>query len=282
MKCIKDAKIYKVKMSYLKDFLNKYWFIPSDVLQRSIEANIWDLCNFRRSILEIGIGNGEISAGLFKKHSQIDVGIDVDNSGLETARATNKYKKVFCINAENMPFKSASFNTVVSNSSFEHIISDLKAVSEVARVLKKGGYFFVTVPSEYLPQWVLSYEEKRNKNTAKEKLESFNNRTQHFHYHSFSEWRKVFLKNNLSIVFHKYYFSQETIFFWYKLFKIFTRTINKRELWSYIGHSKVSHIIPKKVVINLLGKRFLKDVYKNAFFTNSEEGGQLFMVAQKK
>ena len=282
MKFIKDTKKYKVKMFYLRDFLNNYWFIPSDVLQRSIEANIWDMCNFRRPILEIGIGNGEISAGLFKKHNRIDVGIDRDNSGLETARATNKYNKVLCINAENMPFKEASFNTVVSNSSFEHIIHDLEAISEVGRVLKKGGYFFMTVPSVYLPKWILSYEEKINKNTIKEKLKSFNNRTQHFHYRSFLEWEKIFLKNNLSILFHNYYFSRETVFFWYKLFKIFTYTLNKRELWSYIGHSKISHFIPKKVIINLLEKRFLKDIYKNAFFTNSKEGGQLFIVAQKK
>ncbi len=282
MNYFKQAKKYKVKKSYLTHFLQTYWFIPSDVLQRGIEANIWDLCLFRRPILDIGIGNGKISTFIFRNHPQIDVGIDSDENGLESAKRTKKYRKILHADAENMPFKDASFYTIVSNSTFEHITNDLKAVSEVARVLKNDGLFFITVPSEFLQKWVLEYEEKKNKDTSQENLNKFNKRTNHLHYRSLNNWKKYFQKNNLEMVFYKYYFSQETAMFWYKLFKIFTYTVSKRELWSYIEHSKISHIIPKKVIINLLEKRILGDVYKNAFFTNSENGGQLFMVVQKK
>lgn len=281
MDFFKQTKKYKVKKSYLIRFLRKYWFIPSDVLQRGIEADVWDLCRFRRPILDIGVGNGKISMFIFRNHPQIDVGIDSDESGLESARETKKYIKILPADAQNLPFKDASFSTVVSNSTFEHIENDLKAVSEVARVLKKGGLFFLTVPSVFLKDWIFEYEKERDEQKAKDKLEKFNKRTQHLHYNAFSEWKNIFNKNNMGIVFYKYYFPKKVALFWYNLFKIFTFKINNRELWSYLGHSSITKYLPKKLIIIPLEHLILRDTYNNAFFTDYGEGAQLFMIAKK-
>jgi SAM-dependent methyltransferase len=137
MEFIKQAKTYKPKDRHLHSLLNEFWFIPSDVLQRSIEANIWDLCTFRSPVLDIGVGNGALTKFLFRNHPKMEMGIDIEERGIQEAEKTGKYQQVVCANAEKMPFKDASFNTVVSNSTFEHINNDLKAVSEVSRVLKK-------------------------------------------------------------------------------------------------------------------------------------------------
>lgn len=281
MEFIKQAKKYKVKKSYLTHFLQTYWFIPSDVLQRGIEANIWNLCLFRRPILDIGIGNGEISTFIFRNHPQIDVGIDSDENGLESAKTTKKYRKILHADAENMPFKDASFYTVVSNSTFEHITNDLKAVAEVARVLKNDGLFFITVPSEFLQKWVLEYEEKKNKDTSQENLNKFNKRTNHLHYRSLNNWKQYFQKNNLKIVFYKYYLPQESALFWYNLFKKFTYRLGNREVWSILGDSKLTKFLPKSMIIKLLENRILKNAYKNGFFIDSGGGAQLFMITKK-
>jgi ubiquinone/menaquinone biosynthesis C-methylase UbiE len=252
-----------------------------------MEANIWNLCKFETPILDIGIGNGKLTNLLFRGHPQIEVGIDIEESGLEMARALEmskgkkRYKKVMHANAEKMPFKDRTFNTVVSNSTFEHIDNDLKAVSEVARVLKKGGLFFLTLPSEYLPQWILEYEKMKDSNKAEEQLEKFNKRTVHLHYRSVDYWSNYFKKNNMKLVFNRYYFPKNVALYWYKIVKIFIHQINNRELWSYLGHSKLTKVLPKKVIINLLEKRILKNAYNHGFFTNSELGGQMFMVAKK-
>lgn len=280
MKYFKKTKSYKVKMPLFREYIKRFWFIPSDVLQRGIESNIWYLSKFDPPVLEIGIGDGEISAEIFKAHTPIDVGVDIDIQGLEKAKKINIYKKIMYVNAERMPFKDKSFKTIVSNSSFEHIVHDLKAVSEVSRVLKNNGLFFLTVPSNYLSQWILEYEQEKNMKKAKDKLDQFNDRANHLHYRSVNEWRNHFRKNNLELVFYKHYFPKHVALFWYKLFKVSTFSVRNRELWSYLGHSKVSRVLPKKVIVKILEERVLKNKFRNGFFTE-EEGAQIFMIARK-
>lgn len=281
MEFIKEVNKYKVKESYLTLLLKKYWFIPSDVLQRGIEANIWDLCRFKRPVLEIGIGNGKIGLFIFKNHGQIDVGIDLDKVSLERAKKIKKYKKVFHADAQNLPFKNTSFNTVVSNSTFEHIENDLKAISEVSRVLKKGGLFFVTIPSEFLRKWVLEYEKKINKNNSLQNLMKFNKRANHLHYRSLNKWKQHFEKNNLRITFSKYYFPKKTAMVWYEIFKKFTYKLDNREVWSIFANSKVMKLIPKVLIIKLLKNVVLKNAFNNGFFIDSGKGAQLFIIARK-
>lgn len=281
MEFINIEKPYKVKKSYLTEYLKKFWYIPSDVLQRSIEANIWHICKFKSPVLDIGIGNGEISKHIFKNHRPIDIGIDIDKSGLANARATKKYKKVMCANAQNLPFKDGSFNTVVSNSAFEHIADDLKAFSEVSRVLKNDGLFFLVVPNTNLRNWIFEYEKNRDRSKAKDKLEKFNKRANHLHYRSLCEWKKIFKKNNMEIVFYKYFFRKNVALHWYKMVKLLTYSFKKRELWSLLGQSRITKFLPKKIIMQLMEKNVLKKSYEKGFFTDSEEGAQLFMIIRK-
>lgn len=282
MEYIKQKTFYKPGKKHFDVFLKKFWFVPSDILQRGIEANIWELCSFKHPILDIGVGNGEISTYLFSQHQQMDVGIDMDDSQFAQTIATNKYKKVIKADAQHMPFADNSFTTVVSNSTFEHITDDKKAVSEVARVLKKGGLFYITVPSNYLQEWVLAFEKKRNKKKAKQKLKRFNKRTNHIHYHSLEEWKKLFTKNNMELVFFKYYFPKHVALKWYMLLTLATRKFRGRELWSYLSHSKFTPLLPKKAIQYVLRTTFLEKTYQQAFFQSGIPGGQLFMIAKKK
>lgn len=276
MNFIKEGNIYKPKNIYFKLFINRFWFIPSDVLQRSLEASIWDLCKFKHPILDIGIGNGEITPLIFKNIKQIDVGIDIEVGGLDNAIKTGRYKKVLCEDAAKMKLKNSSFNTIVSNSTFEHIEKDLKAISEVSRVLKRNGLCFLTVPSNFLPKWILEFEE----NNPMQKLNKFNKRANHLHYRSILEWKKVFNSNGMRIEFYKFYYPKNVAMFWYKMFKFFTYKLNNKEIWSYIGYSKISKLIPKEIFKNL-EEKILKKSFQDGFLTDNNEGAMLFMVAKK-
>lgn len=276
MNFFKESKTYKPKNIYFELFIDKFWFIPSDVLQRSLEASIWDLCKFKHPILDIGIGNGEITPLIFKNINKIDYGIDIEENGLSQAMKTDRYKNVSCQDASKMKFGNSLFNTVVSNSTFEHIEKDIKAISEIARVLKKNGLCFLTVPSNFLPEWILRLEI----NDSKQKLKKFNKRANHLHYRSILEWEKIFNDNGMEIQFYKFYFSKNIAIFWYKMFRVFTFKINNKEIWSYIGFSKISKIIPKELFKNL-EKQILLKYFKKGFFTNDNRGAMLFMVAKK-
>lgn len=268
---------FEAKKEYLEFFLQKYWFAPQDVLLRSVEANIIRACKFVHPVLDIGVGDGGISRFLFPGKLKIDVGIDIEESGLEKARNTGVYKKVMCADAMRMPFKSASFGSVVSNSTFEHIQDDKKAVAEVGRVLRKNGYFFLTVPSIYLPRTILSIEGEK----GKEALDKFNTRVVHRHYNSLATWEKMLAKNNLKIIFHRYYYPEETARPWYMLMKISIYKIRNREFWSYLAHSKLRKFIPEKIVILLLRKFVLEKPYKSGLGTADGVGSMLFLVSQK-
>ncbi|EKD86712.1 MAG: hypothetical protein ACD_37C00174G0001 [uncultured bacterium] len=246
---------------------------------RSIEANIISAITFKHPILDIGIGDGGISRFLFSKKLRIDVGIDIDEQGLQKARETRIYKKVLQADAQKMPFKDACFNTVVSNSTFEHIEDDLKAVREVSRVLRKNGLFFMTVPNPFLEKTVLSIE--GNSKKAKLALNKFNTRLQHFHYRSLMEWEKIFKKKNMRVIYYKYYYPEEITKVWYGLMKFSIRKIRNREVWSYIAHSKFNRIIPKQLVVNVLKNMILKKPYFLGLPPKADKGSMLFLIAQK-
>lgn len=276
MEFLTDTK-FEVKKEYLEFFLQQYWFAPQDVLLRSVEANIIRACKFVHPVLDIGVGDGGISRFLFSGKLKIDVGIDIEESGLEKARNNGVYKKVMRVDAMKMPFKSGSFGSVVSNSTFEHIQDDKKAVAEVGRVLQKNGYFFLTVPSIYLPRTILSIEGEK----GQQALDKFNTRVVHRHYNSLVAWEKMLAKNNLRIVFHRYYFPEETARPWYRLMKISTYKIRSKEFWSYLAHSKLRKFIPEKAVIFLLRKFVLEKPYVRGLGTADGIGSMLFIVSQK-
>ena len=50
-----------------------------------------------------------------------------------------------------IPFESESFDTVISCETIEHVMNPRLAVSELARVLKRGGRLFLTTPNYFGP-----------------------------------------------------------------------------------------------------------------------------------
>ena len=62
--------------------------------------------------------------------------------------------------ATRLPFLTETFDRVITSEVLEHIPSDVDAIAELVRVLKTGGTFACTVPSEW-PEtinWRLSDE----------------------------------------------------------------------------------------------------------------------------
>ena len=53
------------------------------------------------------------------------------------------------INILDIPFKDESFDTVICNHVLEHVENDMKGMSEIFRVLKKGGFAILQVPISY-------------------------------------------------------------------------------------------------------------------------------------
>jgi len=95
-----------------------------------------------KRVLDLGSGMGSTSEKIRIKGNFDVVGVDFEAS--EVAIAKNLYPDIdfFVANAENLPFESESFDTIVLKDSLHHFYeeADFKKVSsEMFRVLKPGG-----------------------------------------------------------------------------------------------------------------------------------------------
>ncbi len=55
----------------------------------------------------------------------------------------------FKCDIQNLPFKENEYDVVICNHVLEHVPDDKKAMSEILRVLKPGGYAILQVPADF-------------------------------------------------------------------------------------------------------------------------------------
>jgi ubiquinone/menaquinone biosynthesis C-methylase UbiE len=99
-------------------------------------------------ILEIGCGEGYGAARLATKAGTVTA---TDVAPDTVAHATLKYRRsnlAFLVSgATHLPFADRSFDVVCSLQVIEHFTQTDEHLGEVARVLKPGGWYYVTTPN---------------------------------------------------------------------------------------------------------------------------------------
>jgi ubiquinone/menaquinone biosynthesis C-methylase UbiE len=138
----------KTREYFFKHYLEKTPIALA--LWRSLECYRYSLEKLNHPVLDVGCGDGFLVRVAFEK--QLEAGIDLDKEEIKRAVQSKSYKKAICASANNIPFKNATFNTVVSNCVLEHIPNIDGALKEIQRVLKKNGNLMITVPSEYFSE----------------------------------------------------------------------------------------------------------------------------------
>ncbi len=130
------------------DFLKSYLAAAplALALERVLECKILSEQEFAQPVLDLGCGDGMFGTILFAE--KIDTGIDYDPKEIERAKKTGIYKKLICCSGNSIPEYEASYGTIFSNSVLEHIPEVGPVLREAYRLLKPGGYFYFTVPSE--------------------------------------------------------------------------------------------------------------------------------------
>lgn len=136
------------------------WYHQS--LQKDLFQRIWHQKRFAEvaklieptggKVLDVGCADGTFSKVIFAKtKAESLVGIDSDKNFLGWAKkhAAKRMKFLFG-DAQRLSFKNNFFETVFCLEVLEHVQDPVKVLSEVKRVLKKGGYAVFLVPSESL------------------------------------------------------------------------------------------------------------------------------------
>lgn len=143
--------------------------------RRVHETIIHAIPNDFSSILDVGSGSAWIAKEYAKKDKNV---ISFDISSVNTKKA----KKIVSDNNHTpvtgdsffLPFKTASFDIVVSSEVIEHVVDPTAFITELFRVVKPGGKLIITTPYKEKLQYSLCIH--CNKKTPL-----------HAHIHSFDE-----------------------------------------------------------------------------------------------
>ncbi|MCK4669667.1 MAG: class I SAM-dependent methyltransferase [Nanoarchaeota archaeon] len=105
-----------------------------------------------KKLLHAGCGDGLYDKYLKKRAKEI-VSFDLNKGDIQIATAINPEKNVkyYIGDVGNIPYKDNTFDCIICIDVLEHIKDEKKAISELTRVLKKGGRLIVTGPSKDFP-----------------------------------------------------------------------------------------------------------------------------------
>ena len=96
-------------------------------------------------VLDLGCGTGVISIRLSELLRKRGAGVCCDFSipMLRVAKKKIEHVNFICADAEQLPFKSGFFDTVVCFSCFPHFKNKNKVLKDISRVLKHSGNLFI-------------------------------------------------------------------------------------------------------------------------------------------
>ncbi|HET58519.1 MAG TPA: class I SAM-dependent methyltransferase [Deltaproteobacteria bacterium] len=146
------TKLYN-KISKTGIFQRNYDLLAQDILRHCKEGNC----------LDVGMGPGWLLIKLHKQSPALHLhGIDISPSMVEKAKTNVRTAGLAGIidlktgDASHIPYGDGSFDAVVSTGSIHHWKEPVRALNEIHRVLKHGGYALVYDVLSDTPQSVLN------------------------------------------------------------------------------------------------------------------------------
>jgi len=110
-----------------------------------------------KTLLDIATGTGYIAVEM----ARLGLRVTACDLSPQAIKNLEKYKRKFKLKnlklevckAEDLPYKSESFDYITANAILEHITEEQIAINEWKRVLKKKGKLFVAVPLRFRYIW---------------------------------------------------------------------------------------------------------------------------------
>ena len=158
-------------------------------LLRGVEARMIATLELPRPILDLGCGDGTFAEATFTE--PLDAGIDPSPVALAEAKQRGMHRDLKLGQGGKLPFPDATFATVLSNSVVEHIPDIDGTLREVHRVLKPGGRFIFTTPSQHFAEYLFFADLFRSiglKGLAKRYENYFNRISWHYRTDSAPVW----------------------------------------------------------------------------------------------
>ena len=107
---------------------------------------------FPKKFLDIGCGDIFLSKNILKECKIEEYhGIDISGAGVLAAKELGIKAIKLNIDEESLLYEDSYFDMVLAGELIEHLFNPDHLLSQVYRVLKKGGYFILTTPN--LASW---------------------------------------------------------------------------------------------------------------------------------
>lgn len=134
----------------MTDYNNKDIYPDVPLNGRNKKSILW----FPKNIENLLDGGCSFGYGTiyYSKHAKNTYGAEIDATSVEVAR--NRFKNISFVNTalENTPFENSFFDVVVLNDVLEHTNDKIQTLSELNRIMKKGGVLILSTPHKGLFQ----------------------------------------------------------------------------------------------------------------------------------
>lgn len=159
-----------------------------DVFQREVDIVQGFLKNsLNGPLLDVACGTGRV----FPYYGDREIyGIDISKDMLKIAKKRKPSARLKVSDAEKIPYTDNKFSVVITSRFIMHTPEYEKVISEMSRVVKKGGSLIVDFPNKFS----LSYF------TTKYRLKNKSGTLRYFNLFTYSQIRDIAKKNNLQIV----------------------------------------------------------------------------------
>jgi SAM-dependent methyltransferase len=270
---------------YLTELLTTYWFAPPVALWRAVELRVAAEERYARPLLDLGCGDGLIAQVLFGIENPVDVGFDLWLGQLRQAARSGAYRHVDLAEGRRLPYASGTFATVFSNSVLEHIPDAEPVVREVGRVLKPGGRFIFTVPSDAFHSLLDGYiqaMEAGEVGQAERYTAGVDVWLEHHHYHTPDEWRDILAAAGMTLAKARYYIPEPVERLWDRMNERFGVGA-PRSAWGLLVSPRLRRLgyqsLLRRLVVRALSHRWRP--YYEMDVPPGEKGGGLLVVARR-
>jgi SAM-dependent methyltransferase len=141
----------KAKIMLKPDSKDFSWLLDYPLSKQLVDLNQYiDSQKDHSLALDLGSGSGNFAINLAKhiKNGRVFC-VDINYEALKKLQTVSRTEKVANIefhraNIEKLPFEDNTFDVAFLNMTIGQIHDKIKALSEIKRVLKKGGYLYIT------------------------------------------------------------------------------------------------------------------------------------------
>jgi SAM-dependent methyltransferase len=245
---------------------------PAICLWRTLELLEMKEIMFSAPVLDLGCGNGDVGEIALRSHWPI-FGLDRVHSETRAARVREAYQGLTTADATALPFPDEVFGSVVSICVLEHIPDDALVLQEIARVLKPGGSFIFSTPSDAFEANLLGFDEP-------ERVAAVNERLGHYHYRGLDEWTGLLGKEGLIVDRHKYLLPYRSQRVWERLDNLMIARLWGRRLLDIVRGLERRQLLPKKIWAYVWAIAISKLALMRV--EDDESGGGQMIVAHRK